>query len=352
MTGSGDDFPDRLARGFARVSGGRPTAVLLAVSGGRDSMTLLHAALRLHRGGRLERLGVAHLDHGLRGPAGRADREFVEAVARDAGLPCLAEQLDAGVLAARSRGSLEAAAREARYEFLLSAAQRLQFPQVATAHHQGDQAETVLHNALRGTGLRGLRGIPARRRLSADVVLIRPMLHIDADIIRSWAAEQQVPYRTDASNADPGFLRNRIRRDLLPRLHRDINARAAAHLSRLADGAAELLDCVDALADDLLERAVLDRQPDAIRLQRSVLMAAPEPLLRHALTVVWQRQNWPRRDLSTDHWLRMAAAIHAVDPASPQSASLPGGLQFEVRGDLVRVRAVPPPQVKPVRTGP
>ena len=150
--------------------------VLLAVSGGRDSMALLYGMTRLRGVLGIPQIVVAHLNHGLRGEAGRNDAGLVRSVCKSLDVQAVIAECGAGQLERASRGSLEEAARIARYEFLQTTAQHHGILLIATAHHAADQAETVLHNILRGTGLRGLRGIPERRRLGDTVELIRPLI--------------------------------------------------------------------------------------------------------------------------------------------------------------------------------
>jgi tRNA(Ile)-lysidine synthase len=307
---------------------------LLAVSGGADSMALLQACARLHTDGWLGEIVVAHLNHGLRGDAGRADRKFVESQAAVRDLVCVTESIKAHQLENDTGGSLESAARGARYEFLTRVAEQQQCRFVVTAHHRSDQAETVLHNIMRGTGVRGLSGMPATRKLSDQVTCIRPMLRIKKPAIDEFVAEQGIAFRSDATNADPRFLRNRIRQQLLPMLLSDYNRNATDHLTELAENAGDILACVDALASEILTQAVLESDTNIIRLDRRALCDAPEPLLRHAMTLLWSRQEWPRQKMSAEHWRRLADMIRSNESAS---ASLPGRIQVSVKCQLVRL---------------
>ena len=312
--------------------------VLLAVSGGRDSMALLHGMASLRSVLEISQIVVAHLDHGLRGDAGRQDAELVRSACQSLDVPAVIAECGTGQLERASRGSLEEAARIARYEFLQTTAEQHGTPLIVTAHHAADQAETVLHNILRGTGLRGLRGIPERRRLSDSVELIRPMLTIRDETIMEYVQQRNIPFASDATNNDSRFTRNRIRHELLPHLAAEFNPGVQDSIVRLAEQTQELLQSLDAVADALLAEAILERTPDHCRLDVRKLTQHPEPVVRHALTVLWIQQDWSRKDMSRDHWNRLAAML--LDPP-PVSIDLPGRIRAELRGNLLQLQLMP-----------
>ena len=329
-------FPEQLLAGLARLT--EPgQGILLAVSGGRDSMALLHAAARLRHSGKCAALAMAHLNHGLRDEAGERAAELVRSAAACFGLPVVVSRCEPGELQAASKGSLEEAARKVRYEFLRRTAIELQLPFVVTAHHAGDQAETVLHNILRGTGLPGLRGIPELRLLGDTIKLIRPMLTISPDAIVQFVAEQRISFADDATNADSGFTRNRIRNQLLPSLRTDFNPRVDAALNRLSLQTREIIECLDAMANQILNHVVLEQTPAVCRLDGELLRSWPEPLVRHALTVLWTRCEWPRQKMTSEHWTRLAGV--AVQPVE-QCLDLPGRMRVSCAGRIVRIEAL------------
>jgi len=232
--------------------------VLLAVSGGADSVALLRAMTALHPGGE-GRLAVAHFNHRLREDQSAADEAFVVDLCRQLGTPCEAGHGRPGELSGCGRDGLEAAARKARYEFLAATAARLGARYVVTAHTADDQAETILHRIIRGTGIGGLRGMARARllrlpflerdqpeELSEEPVqwaefpspgtatLIRPLLEIRRGELVDYLDDLAQPYRSDASNADVRFTRNRIRHELLPRLAEQFNSAVVDALLRLA----------------------------------------------------------------------------------------------------------------------
>jgi len=199
--------------------------VIVAVSGGPDSVCLLHVLREM----KIRVTGVAHLNHKLRGADSDEDERFVAVMARDAGLDFY------GGIAALRGGNLEQAARRARREFFHDLIRRGFADRIALGHTRDDQAETVLFRMLRGSGLAGLAGILP---VTAEG-LIRPLLGVTRLDVETYLRECGVPWREDASNREPRFARNRIRHELLPRLKQDWNPRLTEVLVHLADLAYE-----------------------------------------------------------------------------------------------------------------
>ncbi len=229
---------DRGARGLAIPDG---ASIVLAVSGGSDSMALLHGAVHLARtDARVWRLTVAHLDHALR-PNSADDAAFAAGAATSLGLPAEVRRTDVAALARATGRSLEEAGRDARYAFLSELAEP-DDALIATAHTADDAAETVLINLLRGSGLAGGRGIPARRGR-----VVRPLLGERRPELRRLLDEAGIAYRDDPSNEDPAFFRNRVRGELVPLLE-ELRSGAVEALARFARLAADDDDLLDAVA--------------------------------------------------------------------------------------------------------
>jgi len=317
-----------------RLQTGAGEGLLIAVSGGVDSMVLLRVAANV-AGRQQRRLAAAHLNHNLRGAASAGDAALVRQAAEQLGIPLFAGCLRAGELEADSAGSLEEAARRARLQFLIRTAQEQEFPVVLTAHHAADQAETVLHNILRGTGLKGLRGIPESRVLAAGVRVLRPLLGVSKQELQRFAVTHAIEFAVDESNTDPRFTRNRIRHDLLPRLREQFNPTVEDALLRLAEQTVELLEIADGLADELLQRALLQEDDVSCRLSMAELSSAADAVLRHALVRLWDRRGWPRQHLRAWHWHRAAELVR-----SPGSCDFPGGIRLQSSGGVMRMRRV------------
>jgi tRNA(Ile)-lysidine synthase len=217
--------------------------LIVAVSGGADSVALLDLLATLPWYS--FRLIVAHLNHLLRGPESDGDELFVAQLAAHYNLPCAIKRVDVRSLASRQRQSLEEAGREARYAFFEELRQRHQAAAIALAHHADDQAETLLMRLLRGAGTSGLAAMAHR----SDQAVIRPLLGLHRDELRTHLAHHGIPFREDASNQDRTFLRNRIRHELLPLL--------ASYNPAISD---RLAATADLLAEDELLLEQLTRQ--------------------------------------------------------------------------------------------
>src|SRR6516165_2210826 len=223
---------ERVAAFMAAVGVAREPGVV-AVSGGPDSVALLRLLLVLHKSGSIGTLTVAHLNHQLRDAASDVDEDFVRCLATNLGLPFRGQRINVAELA-RARGeNLEGTARQVRYDWLTEIARREGARWVATGHTADDQAETVLHRLVRGTGLQGLSGIPPSRELAPGIELIRPLLNTTRAEVLSYLKDIRQSFCTDASNTDLSFTRNRIRQELLPALARDFNPEIVSVLCRL-----------------------------------------------------------------------------------------------------------------------
>ncbi|MDR3321142.1 MAG: tRNA lysidine(34) synthetase TilS [Synergistaceae bacterium] len=198
--------------------------LLVALSGGGDSMALLELLRRFYSGG----LAAAHLEHGFRGEPSLADAVFVAGYCEKIGIPCFVKHGD--VLSHRLPGeSAEMAGRRARYEFFFELLDREGLSYVATAHNSGDVVETMLLNLFRGTGIKGLAGIAGRRGR-----VVRPVIACSRDDLRQFLADSGIQWREDETNAENHYLRNRIRNQLLPWLRSNLNESADGVLLGLA----------------------------------------------------------------------------------------------------------------------
>jgi tRNA(Ile)-lysidine synthase len=307
--------------------GGVGGGLVVAVSGGPDSVALLRALREVRAAGPLT---VAHLNHRLRGAESDADEAFVRELCAGLSVDCRCGCLD--VRAAAAGDNLEGAARRLRYDWLAEVAREVEARWVATGHTANDQAETVLHRLLRGTGLRGLRGIAARRDLGAGVAVVRPLLAATRDEVMAYLAPLGQTYRQDSSNRDEALTRNRIRHQLLPLLA-GFNPQIVASLGRLAEQAEAVYGAEEEQARALLAAAELPRAGALVVLDGERLAAAPRPRLREALRLLWQREGWPVGAMGFDAWERAAAA--ALGEAT--AADLPGGVRVRRRGRAVQV---------------
>lgn len=221
--------------------------LLAAVSGGADSMCLLHllAAAGLD-------VTAAHFEHGIRGEESLRDLRFVETWCREHGISCLAGHGDAPGYALSHGMSLEQAARELRYAFLRNCADEIGAEYILTAHNLDDNAETLLFNLARGSGTAGLCGIPARRG-----EIVRPLLSVSRAEIEDYLSENQIPHVEDSTNREDAYTRNLIRHRVIPAL-REVNPRFAEAAARTAALAARDEEFLQSLAASFLRRELQD----------------------------------------------------------------------------------------------
>ena len=225
----------KLKSALRRLGIGESGSLVVAVSGGMDSVALLDALVHLRQRGKLPlNLVVAHLNHQLRGEESDGDEAFVRRLAAERELPCLAERIAVADFAQTNKLNLEAAARRLRYDFLARAAEQTGAQFVCTAHTLDDQAETILMRLLRGTGAEGLAGIHPVRSLGQSVKLIRPLLAVTRTEVAAYCQQHNLEFRHDSSNDSPEFTRNRVRHELLPMLA-SFNPRSNQALVRLSE---------------------------------------------------------------------------------------------------------------------
>lgn len=223
--------------------------VLVALSGGPDSVFLFHALMALHR-----ELGISliagHLNHCLRGAESNRDEAFVKKLAKKEGVKLISAKRDVAGYAKRKKLSIETAARELRRELLLKTAEKYNCQRIATGHTLNDQAETVLMHVVRGSGLAGLKGIPP-----INGRFIRPLLGISREEIVGWLRLHGLSWREDATNLSRECLRNRVRLDLIPGLEK-YNPRIIQSLSRLAQAAGNDLDLIEEVTIEAAEHSL------------------------------------------------------------------------------------------------
>ena len=296
----------------------------MAVSGGVDSMVMLHLLARLSRRHGW-RLAVAHFNHQLRGRSSDADERFVAQAAAALGLECHVGCGDVRALARRQRLSIEQAARSLRHRFLARMAKRFHFPTIALAHHADDQVELFFLRLFRGAGGEGLAGMKWRNPSPEDptVELVRPLLALSKADLERLARRAKIAFREDASNRSTDILRNRIRHRLLPQLQREYQPAIASVVARMMDLAGAEAELVAATAQRWLARKAVsgfERLPVAV--QRCCLK---EQLVRAKLTPAFATIEALRRE---------AGVAVAISPELAVARDAGGRLKLnsEVRG--------------------
>ena len=338
----------RHVRLMMEEAGLRPGGLLVvAVSGGPDSLALLYALNHLREGLAL-RLHGAHLDHGLRGDASAADAEFVAGTFRKLEIGFTVERADVSSFSKRRRLSLEEAAREVRLAFLAGVAREQRADAIALGHTADDQAETVLMRILRGTGITGLRGMQSRTRrviAGVEVALLRPLLGVDRRTTEGYCRAMELRPRQDESNLSPKMTRNRVRAELLP-LMEQYNPAVREALIRLSRSAAQDTAYIEAETDSVWQR-LASQDGGGVALDKKALLESAPALQNSLLRRAVQEVKGDLRNVGQGHIDDMARLAHG--PAG-KSLDLPGGVRFSVGYSDVRIvprgdapESLPPP---------
>ncbi len=253
-------------------------AVLVGVSGGPDSVALLHLLLDLVPDMQL-RMGMVHLNHGLRGADSDSDADFVRSLADRLDLPFFSRKADVKGFQKANKLSLEEASRRVRYAFFTEIADANRYGKIALGHHVDDNAELVLLNLLRGSGPQGLSGIPPVR----EGRFIRPLIDLTREQIERFLDDRSIPYIVDASNQDLRHRRNRIRHQLLPLLRQNYNPEISQTLSRLASIMREENRWIDEMTASALLSCMIEDEADRLVLSTHNLRKLETPLARRVL---------------------------------------------------------------------
>ncbi|MFQ5989856.1 MAG: tRNA lysidine(34) synthetase TilS [Candidatus Methylomirabilales bacterium] len=297
--------------------------VVVAVSGGADSVVLLHCLLRLRAEFSLT-LHVAHYDHRLR-ESSRRDALFVQDLAASCGLPATT---GSWVREVRRGRSLQAEARRARFHFLHQLASQVGATKIALGHHRDDQAETVLLHLLRGSGLRGLRGMLALK----EGRVIRPLLAVGREDIEVYAKTYQLSFVEDPSNRDLRYVRNRIRLELLPLLEREYNPSITKTLARMAGFVAEDEAYLEGVAREICA-PMLDVQEGRICMELRSLRGLAPAIRRRVLERAIRRMT-PEAYITSAH---LAAVERLIAPGGLSEVTLPRGQWAWRAGDSLFV---------------
>ncbi len=256
--------------------------VLVGVSGGPDSVALIHILHRLAGELGVE-LAVAHLNHGLRGKESEEDAEYVRRLAKGLGLAVVTESRDVAGYARQNRLSTQTAAREIRYRFFENAARQLQCNKLATGHNANDQAETVLFNFLRGAGPAGLGGIPPVR----DKWVTRPLIEIHRAQIEVYCRENGLQPRIDKSNLKNVYTRNRLRLELIPYLEREFNPNLVDTMVRTGEIFRDEEECLEEIAEQYVSKIRLPGEANEVRFDLNQFLGLPRAIQRRIIRRAW-----------------------------------------------------------------
>lgn len=321
--------------------------LLLAVSGGIDSMVLLDLMARASRDNQIPAIGLCvHINHQLRGPDANEDEALARSQVQQWNIPFVARQADVTGHARDRRISLETAGRQLRQAYLLELAQQHQCDRILTAHHLDDQAETLIHRLLRGTGFRGLSGIPPMLDLNDRIRLVRPLLCLRRPEILDYARSHKVVWREDCSNRDCRFTRNHIRHRLLPYVQTEARNDVVTELGNLAQATYQW--------QQQCRRQAQKCWPHMAQISdQGVLLSCPQvgqqpPWIQFSLLqLALEHLQASQRDLTQSHYRQVMAMIAGSPPK--KAMTLPGSIQVIYREHrLLLARNAPPNSRLPV----
>jgi len=331
MTKNKPPTVEERVREFLKLHNSDGQSLLVAVSGGVDSVCLLHVLINLREELNLN-LHVAHLDHGLRGAEAEADATYVTRLASRLGVPDTIEKRDVTAYKQEHRLSTEEAAREVRYRFLAETAASIGSDMVAVGHTGDDQVETVLMHLVRGSGTRGLVGLRPLNRWQSPggpaITVIRPLLGVSRRETEAYCRRHRLAARTDTSNLSLSPLRNRIRLELLPLL-REYNPRVAEAVLRTAAIVADDLAFIDAETERLWKK-VADMRQNTVVLDRDAFGRLPPLIKRNLLRLSIERLIGGLKDIEARH---IEVVMEALDKPAGKRLTLPDGLIFAIEYD-------------------
>lgn len=291
--------------------------VLVGVSGGADSIALLHMLNRLKAELKIE-LAVAHINHGLRGKDAHGDASYVANLCEQWGIPFFLKEVDVGQLSRAWGLSEEEVGRRVRFEFFDQVLSQLDGDKIALGHHQDDQVETILHNIIRGTGLEGLRGIKPIR----DGKIIRPLLEIGRQEIERYLHGEGLSYRHDRTNDETIYTRNKLRLELIPYIDSELNARFTDSIIRMADILGAEDDFLSAYTCQLMEGNI-SKEPDRVAIPIAFLQSCHLAIQRRVLRSCIEELSEVMTDIGQKH---IDGVLHMCNLNPGSTMDLPLGL--------------------------
>jgi len=301
-------------------------SVLVALSGGPDSVGLLHLLYGLRDKYGIS-LAVAHLDHGLRKESA-GDREFCRVLCRGLKVKFHAQKIDVAALAKRAKLSIEEAGRRQRYAYFQSLAEKYKYDKITTGHTADDNLETVIFNMARGSGLAGLRGIPAKRDN-----IIRPLIEIRKTEIIRWLKANRIDFRIDRTNRSLSYARNRIRHKIAPELEK-LNRGAVGNITRLSQNIAEEIEFIDSMVVSAYERALVEAGKSKIVLDLAKIKDYDEKLRKKLVIEAYFRMGG---DFYRPSFEVLTGATQVLDGRSGGRSDLGRGIWIEKSKGVVSI---------------
>ena len=296
--------------------------VVIAVSGGPDSVALLYLLNKLKNKWRLY-LHIAHLNHMLRKDEADSESLFVSNLAKKLKLPLSLEHIEVKDFAKKMKLSIEEAARKLRYDFFLKVAKENFISKIALGHNNNDQAETVLMRFLRGSGISGLRGIPAKRKLDSCLI-IRPLIEIRREQILRFLSLRNIPYRSDSSNLNNLYFRNRIRNELIPYLEKSYNPNIKEILANFAENISDDFDFLERSGQNRFKAVRANSAEGEITISSKKFSALHKALQKLVARLAVKELKGDLRRIDYRHWKELEDLLGKRPKNS--IVDLPGGV--------------------------
>ncbi len=330
-----NDFEQQIAAFLRRTSLFADRAkILIAISGGADSVALLNVLVRLKQDGAIGvKLAAGHVNHNLRGGQSDGDSEFVSELCKKLGIEVLTRSVDTTEYARVNKLSIETAGRDLRFNALCEMCRQAGGEAIVTAHHKDDNAETMIHRLMRGTGFRGLGGIWPVKEFGESIEVVRPLLCVGRKDIEKYCNDNDLTWRTDSTNAETVYTRNKIRHLLLPDVQKDCQGDLAEKLFELSLRSQKLYAKIEARAEQSLSEMIVESSEGVVldrnRLTQLDRLTAVE-VVRRVLTSIGSGE----RDLMQEHFNRVLALASAN--SSGKVIELPNGFIAKAEYDRVR----------------
>ncbi len=303
----------------------------MAISGGPDSVCLLLVLNSIKKEFGIN-LFCAHLNHRLRGVESDCDERYVKRLTKKHRMPLLIESRNVTKFAKDKKFSLEQAARKLRYDFLLQTAKKIGADKIAMGHTKDDQVETLFMRLFRGTGLRGLRGIPAVRKISPNISIIRPLIETPREEILFFLKERKIRARLDSTNAQTAFLRNRIRHELLPHIEKYYSPKIKEILARTADNLDADYDYLIKQQRKVFKRIAKIKKDASINLPIKGLKSLPISFKRGVVRLAIEDVKGNLEGIDYRHWKKIEDLIEG----GLASFNLPDGICVTKRAKTVQ----------------
>ncbi|MDD5011145.1 MAG: tRNA lysidine(34) synthetase TilS [Phycisphaerae bacterium] len=294
--------------------------VLLAVSGGADSVAMLYILRKLYP----KALRIAHINHQLRGAESLKDEEYVKSLADKFDLPIAIESVDVKTYAKENKLSIETAARKLRLDALCKIADKCKCRYIATAHHKNDNAETVIHRILRGTGFKGLAGIRPMAAIN-DKFFIRPLLCLSRRQIEDYLKNQNIQWQTDHTNIDCRFTRNRIRHKLLPCLEKD-SPNLIESIFSLSRHSAILADNIESCAKAAEQDCFISKDNTQTAIDLKKFLNQPQPVQVELIQTVLTYLGGGLKNFTSEHYHKIID--FAESSQSGKTLTMPGKIKI------------------------